>query len=284
MTAAQEAGELVDRQGEKLEGLEVKARISLTEELVQAARSGPAASARARVLVEADRWLDHWSDRLGRLAREWGREEFTWRGDLSLIGSIEGGGSSESHDDAGDPVDLAAVQSFVREQLRSLDADRTRVAELQTELRQWEAAKRRHKTRDLYGDAETKLSGVRDVREAQHELLKQRRRAVGVAIGQALADSIVEERKLQAQLEEKERAEQARRESAEALAVTTSRVLFDGVEDGGPGFRSMFDALADQLRDAQDQLREKAESKKSELRHLEAIKRDAASLSEGPSS
>jgi hypothetical protein len=283
LAAAQEAAELLDRHLEKLDALEVEARANLKDELVQAARSGPPASARARVLVEADLWLDHWSERLGRLAREWGLEEFTWRGDLSLIGSIGGAGVPETPED-GDQLDVEAAQTFVRERLKSLDADQARVAELQAQLRQWDAAKRTHKTREFYRDAETRLSGIRDVREAQHELLKQRRRAVGVAVGQAVVDSIIEERKLRAEIDEKARAERVRQESAEALAVTTSRVLFDGGEDADSAFRSMFDALTDQLRDAQAQLREKADREKDELQLLEALMRGTASLLGGPSS
>lgn len=278
--AAEEAGERLQQHVQELLALENEARGDLTEQLVLAARSGSPAGARARILVAADGWLDRWSDRLGRRAHEWKLEECPWRGDLSVIGSVEGSGPAEG--DESHELDEDTVEGFIAEKLGSVDGSKARVAALEGDLKGWEDAKRHHKTREFYADPDTKLNSIRDVRQAQQELLKQRRRMVGVAVGRVVLDSIREERKLSAQQQEKDRAEQVQREAAEALAVAISRVLFDGTEENGAGFRSMFDALTEQLRDARDQLKEETAQCNEEVRGLEALKGKVAALEAGP--
>lgn len=280
LKAERQAAVLADERLENVRVLRASARTELKERLVHAASTGEAAGARSRVLIAADGWLDHWSDRVERAARDWQLDATGWKGDLSVIADIAVAGTDAPAD--GEPdLNTKHLEKVLKEQLTGVSGDAARVAEIEAQLKAWETAKRAGKTRDFYADTKTGFGSVREVREAKKELQRQRGRQAAVAVGRVVLDALNEERNLIKQAADQARAEQVRREASEALAVVIARVLFDGGDDGG-GFDTMFDELAEQLDEAKETLEIGAAEDQAELERLGAIQDQLLGLRDGP--
>lgn len=271
----EQAIECESGRAEKLRELRASARSELKERLVQAARSGPAPSARSRILVAANDWLDDWDDRLFKAATDWELEAVSWRGDLSFVSEVPGHAPGSKR--AGPDLDTQEAEQLIRDGLSGLTVDPARIKELDDQIKGWQRANRK---RDYYGSKETPFGSIGEVREARKELQRLRKRQTAFAVGQVALDSLIQEEKLRRQAKEQAEAERIQLEMAQALAVDIARVLFDGPSDGTPGFDSMFESLREQLGERKQQILSQVTADEEELARLEAIQQQLTALRE----
>lgn len=225
------------------------ARDALQAVLSEAAARRPASSAKARMLAAADAQLELTRRDLEDLAHGAGVSPPPWPIDLAIVD--EAGVAAPKPETGPGEVDTAGAEKLLRDNAAKLgDGDGDRIKALNDALKDHEQAKDGKRTREFYADDDTPFDGIRDVREAKEERARLKRKDAGIKVALAFLDTLKEERRIAAQLRDRELAEQARQDAAVALAMQIGRILHDGTPDT-PGVRSAFSDIAEQLTDRQ---------------------------------
>lgn len=264
--------ELVTTQVERVNAAEADARHSLIAVAQEAARSGPPASARSRITVAADRELERIRRIVRSLAGDVNVDEPPWTGDLGL--ALQVPTMPDDEDGVAPDLDLDGVEEAIRAEVQKHAGDSARQKELEADLREWQEAKRRGKTREHYADDDTAFDRLGDAGEAERQLGELRRRDFAVRLGEVALDSLREERDLRRQRADQERAAEIARDRAEELAARMTALL----HDAPGGVSSVFGTIRVELDSRQSSHHDRSAFLAAGVRELEQAEASLRSL------